>query len=242
MKVCIVDDEIAFSKKVKERVYEYFTERNEAVSIAQYYDGCCLLDALEEEQKFDIYFLDIEIPDINGMELAQKIRKMDESVYIVLLTSYTKYAIPGYKIKAYYYILKNEYLTEIPFVLDRVRDEIREHEKREKYYLIRNEISGNRINLNDILYIKKEKKYVRFHLKDGKEYRERTSLGKVYGELSREQFIHVDKGCIINMSCVVGWTGATIKLEKGTDVIEIPMSRRMSSDVKNQLTLFWRKK
>lgn len=242
MKVCIVDDEIAFSKKVDERVCGYFSEKDEAVTIAQYCDSYSLLNALEGGLKFDIYFLDIEMPDISGIELARKIRAADESVYIVLLTSYEKYAIPGYKIGAYYYILKHEYLSEIPFVLDRIRTETWGRKKREQYYLIQNETSGNRIKLNDILYLKKEKKYVRFHLMDGKEYKERVSLGKAYGELLQEQFVYVDKGCIINMNHVVGWTSSVIKLEIGTDVIEIPMSRRMSSDVKDQLTLFWRKK
>lgn len=55
---------------------------------------------------FTVYILDIELPDGNGLELAKEIRKIQERAYIVFLTAYEKYALSGYEVRAFHYIIK----------------------------------------------------------------------------------------------------------------------------------------
>lgn len=66
-----------------------------------------LLYEMEEKLYFDIYLLDIEMPGINGLSLAEKIRSMDDAGYIVFITSHLKFLINGYDYFAYQFIPKN---------------------------------------------------------------------------------------------------------------------------------------
>ena len=58
------------------------------------------------QELFTVYILDIELPDGNGLELAKEIRKIQERAYIVFLTAYEKYALFGYEVRAFHYIIK----------------------------------------------------------------------------------------------------------------------------------------
>lgn len=242
MRVCIVDDDDVFSQKAEYAVRKYFSDAREEVRIFRYGEGYSLLDSLDGDRNYDLYFLDVEMPEMDGLELAGRILTRDIGARIVLLTSHEKYAVPGFKIRAYYYILKDEYAEEIPVLLDRIRKETLSDEEEGKYYLIQNEVKGERIRFDEILYLTKEKKYVLFHLRGGREYKERTALGEACKRLPKDKFIVVDKGYVINMQYVSGWTGTEIKLGSGADRTEIPVSRRLSAGVKDALTQFWRKK
>lgn len=80
MWVAVVDDESSFAGKVKE--------------------------GIEKNQKcYDLYLLDVEMPGINGIMLAEKVRTFDYNAKIVFLTAYENYARHGYKVKAYDYLL-----------------------------------------------------------------------------------------------------------------------------------------
>ncbi len=246
MKICIVDDDLIFAQKAENTVKEYFSSCGEEVQVSKYGEGYSVLSAMEKGWNYDLYFVDVEMPQINGLELAQKIHEREQDARIVLLTSYEKYAFPSYKLKAYYYILKDEFKAEIPTVLERLATEKKTRDwgsgDKEDYYLIQNGILGKRVKLDDILYLTKEKKYVIFHCKDGLEYKERIALTEAYRKLPRTCFILVDKGSVINMRHVSGWNGFMIRLDDGADRIEVPVSRRMSREVKDALARFWRRK
>ncbi len=230
-----------FSQKAERAVREYFSGGKEEVQISLYGEGYSLLNSMEKGRNYDLYFLDVEMPEINGLELAQKVYALDDRARIVLVASHEKYAISGYKVRAYYFILKDEYMAEIPAVLDRMENESQKDGGCEEYYLIPNKVWGKKIRFRDIVYLTKEKKYVTFHCRGGREYRERIALGEAYKKLPQDKFIFADKGFVINMQYVSSWTGTAIKLDNGADMIEVPVSRRLSAEVKERLAWFWKK-
>ena len=242
MKICIVDDDQDFAVQVEGILKKYFANGREEVRITRYGEGGRLIDAIKRGETYDLCFTDVEMPGMDGLELAGRIHVLDGRIKIVLLTSYEKYALPSYKVRAYYYILKDAYEAEIPLVLDRLREERDNAEREGAYYSIYNDWGGSKVQLQDIVYLSKDLKYVEFHCRNGQVYKERNTLKDLYKKLPQDQFLLVDRGSVINMRYVSGWTQDGIKLDLGNGRIVVPVSRRLKVEVKDALARFWRKR
>ena len=235
MRIIIVDDDMNYSEKAEREINKFFEGINEPVSVSRYNKGSILLDELSMDKSYDIYFLDVEMPGINGLELAQRIKSVEADADIVFVSAYSKYAVPSYKIRACYYILKEEYKVEIPVILKRIWQE--RLDKANDYYVIQNTAYGKRMQMDDIMYVMREKKYVIFYCINGKEYKERGSLGDVYCRLPHDRFVYIDRGHIINLKHVSDWEGDVIRLQSGVELIA---SRRMCLAFKDALARYWR--
>ena len=135
VKIAIVDDSIeilASIRKIVESITIKFLDDRE-LEIYTYARAELLIYDLEENMQFDIFLLDVEMPDMNGIELAKKIRKMQENGYIIFLTSHPQFAIRGYdrKVRAYQYLLKETMNSRLPEVME---DVIRRCLREEKQY------------------------------------------------------------------------------------------------------------
>ena len=105
MKIAICDDEKPFLDKLYQILQEIRMELNIPISIIKFIDGKELLNYFEVHKDIDVFILDILMNPINGYDVARKIRKMDNKVKLVFLTSIKNYAIAGYNIRLEKYIL-----------------------------------------------------------------------------------------------------------------------------------------
>ncbi|MCM1541441.1 MAG: LytTR family DNA-binding domain-containing protein [Blautia sp.] len=236
VRIAVVDDDVEFAGRVEKVVLDFSQGIGEAITVKHFAEGSLLLMELEEKKNYDIYILDVEMPELNGLELAGRIREAEEDANIVILSGFEKYALPAYKVRAYDYIMKDRYKEEIPPVLDRIR---RERLSGEEYYFIQAVTWVKRMRLNEILYLEKEKKYVVFHCTNGRIYKERSTLGEVYRQLPHERFLYINKGCIVNMRHISSFQKDEVWLNN--DEIMHVVSRGMISGVREALAKYWRK-
>lgn len=112
LRIAIVDDNIYFAEAVEKQTEAFFVLKGEVVEI---WKGCGkdLLGILEKRQNFEIYFLDVKMPEMSGLVLAEKVRAFDPGGRIILLTAYDRYALQGIRLGVYYYILKDHYEPEL---------------------------------------------------------------------------------------------------------------------------------
>ena len=78
MKIAIVDDEEKYLDRIEKSVGDFFQKKNELAEIFRYTSGKILLMALTRGEYYDVYFLDVEMADLNGLELAKKIRELQK--------------------------------------------------------------------------------------------------------------------------------------------------------------------
>ena len=117
MRVIIMDDEAPVLRLTK-HVLESFTD---VQIIGEYTDSSTGLQAIREMQP-DICFLDIEMPGLNGIEVAKGL--IDSNVHVVFVTAYEQYAIQAFKVNAVDYILKPISRQEVERVLHKLRPQI----------------------------------------------------------------------------------------------------------------------
>lgn len=233
MQIVIVEDDIQFARTVETVIRDFFIAKKEAVEI-RCLEGTTLLGELNRQRDYDIYLFDVEMPGMNGLELAQKVRFMDADARIIFLTSYEKYALRSIKIGAYYYILKDSYERELFLILERICKE--EKESREDYYIILTKSHGYKVLMDNILYLTKEKKYAFFQCQNGAVYSERDSLENIYKRLPQERFIMIERGTIVNMKHIMQFAKLEVTMRDG---MTFSVSRRMIAEVRERLADYW---
>lgn len=172
------------------------------------------------------------MPQMDGRELAEKIRELNDLVYIVFLTSHREFVKVGYRVRAFDFITKDQLAEELPDVMDRL---LRRRERDEKeVYTIRTHSRYEIIPYKDIIYIYKQDQNIRFVLKT-EERAERKSIKKILGELDKNIFMLVERGYIVNLGHIVRINAREILLSNGKT---LTISKEHVQDVREKLGMF----
>ncbi|MBQ2723798.1 MAG: response regulator [Clostridia bacterium] len=125
MKTIIVDDELWSVEQFRQE-----SEKIEGVSLMGYFNNPFSAIEYAQQNDVDLALLDIEMPGMNGIELAQKLREIHPQVVIVFVTAYSEYLPDFIRLNADYYILKPYSSEEIKSVFDRAKLLAKRQEKR----------------------------------------------------------------------------------------------------------------
>lgn len=125
MKIIIVDDELWSVEQFKIEC-----ERIDDVSLIGYFDNPYSAIQFAKENKFELALLDIEMPGMNGIELAKELRKIYPELLIVFVSAYNNYLEEFIKVHADYYLLKPYSKEDIEDVFKRARLLVKRQEKR----------------------------------------------------------------------------------------------------------------
>ena len=106
MKFAACDDDIKFLQELSSLLNAYGEENNCNVEYNTYTNPLELIAQVEMGTHYDVLFLDIFMPGINGIQCAKDIRILDNLIKIIFLTSSTEFAVESYSVKAYQYLLK----------------------------------------------------------------------------------------------------------------------------------------
>ena len=204
--------------------------------IQTYSNGKMLLnDILEDNSYYDLSLLDIEMPDISGMELVQAIKPALPNVKVIFITSHVKYAIDSFELSIFRYVPKNDLDKRLTYaVTDALKLIMLEDDKS---YTVLTANRMEKVRYSDILYILRDGKNAALHTYHGI-IKVRKSLLTVCGELESEEFIFIERGCIINLIHLTQIKNSSVYLRDGTI---LPISRSHLQDVKMAVNSYWGK-
>lgn len=201
-KIAIVEDDSRSAEALKSYIERYTRETNKDFSIEHFTDGAAITENYKSQ--FDIIFLDIEMPHVNGMETATFIRELDESVIIIFVTNMAQYALQGYSVSPQHYLLKPVTYPQIAAELDKAVNKISQIKSR--YMLFATDNGTRKIDVEDIIYIESEKHNMKFHLRGNNSADEElcvwSSLTKLLKDLENYNFVRCSKYCIVNLNYV----------------------------------------
>ena len=207
-----------------------FIEQTPFLNLVGRYSGA--VDALKaiHAQKIDLIFLDIQMPDLNGIELARVLDKGADKPRIIFTTAYNQFALEGYKVDALDYLLKpfnyEEFLRAAQKALNyhelinkpapaaTVASNTVEHAD-DNYLFLKVEYQLVRIALDDIMYIEGLKDYVKVHLKGiEKAVLSLTSLKALEEKLPSKRFMRVHRSFIVSLDKVTSMTKNSLQIGK----------------------------
>lgn len=233
IRIAMVDDEQRYLEKERTITEEYFRKKGLIFQIETFQDAEWFLGGIQEEQ-FDIYVLDVEMPKKTGLELAKELRKLYPDPILIFVTNFADYAIEAYEVNTYRYIPKEILKEKLTAAYDALLPSLLE--KEEKYYVIEKKLNIEKIAYSDILYLKKDGRYTVLVHRRG-ESRVRKSLIEVYEALNGPEFLIIDKSCVVNLKHVMRLQDQVIQMRDG---MRLPVGRPRINAVKDAIAEYWR--
>lgn len=217
MKVAFVDDDERFVNIQKEYLVRAAQEIGTSCEVSTFSDG---LDFLEHYSVgFDILFLDVEMPHLDGLETARRVRQMDQKVCIIFMTNMARYAIHGYEVDAVDFVVKPVgYFT----FLEKFKKAVRFCSLRQdRSLMLSQDDQLVRISFPSIYYLEKEKNYLVYHTEWG-EFRERGTMVDKEAVFNGCGFFKCTSGCLVNLRHVKKLSADTVWVGNMT----LPVSRQ----------------
>lgn len=223
-KVAICDDIKEYILSIKAYTKEYFSNNRLYVDIDEYQNGS---DLLRSNTCYDILFLDVELGDTNGIEIAKKFRNNNQNTIIIIVTSYRKYLDDAMDINVTRFIDK-------PISQERITSALEKAFSVLKTNIISVHSKDNhiiRIPVNSIVYCEaRVKKVLIFTIED--EYTVKEPLKNIRSSLLSMQFATPHNSYIVNMNHIRDFYRKEIKLIKPYDDVTIPIAPRKQKEFK----------
>jgi len=211
--IAVCDDEKIVCEQIKRMIHAL----NEDCAVNTYSSGTSLLAA---NKTYDIYFLDIQMSGINGVETAKKIRKAEthfESV-IIFITALREYMESAFDVKAFHYLIKPVNEDKFKSVFSRAVYDCRKGKAgNEKFILIKNGNAHQKIFLHDILYIESQNKKVIIHGTD--RVTESYSTLREIEKNMDDSFFRCHRCYLVNMRHVKRYTAAAVWVKNGDEIL-----------------------
>lgn len=231
MKIAIVEND----KKDVELLINYL---NKYFSISKKTEGMKLrlftysngLDFLESSETFDVVFMDIEMPIMDGIKTSYKLREKDKDVTLVFVTNIAQYAIEGYKVKATDFCLKPITFPDITIIMDSIVT--RFVDNKDTYFIVKKSSSIIKIKQRRIESIEMNGHNVSiYYYKEGilKTVSFRSSMKMVNSKIEHDSIVAISSGAMINLRYVESYDNShsTVKLKGGKI---LPISRAYKKD------------
>lgn len=229
-RIAVCDDNESDAAYVAGFIEKWAAGHTLAVHIEKFPSAEAFLFRYEEDRTFDMLFLDIEMHEMSGMELAAKIRKSNHAVQIVFVTGYMEYIAEGYDVEALHYLLKPVTEEKLCSVLDRAVQRVKDRGK--ELYLQTTEGSV-RIPVGTIRYLEVQRNYVTIH--GGETYTVKKTLGELEKNLD-ESFFRTGRSFIVNLRFVKKITKSQVFLKDGT---QVPLSRGLYEDINRAMIRYF---
>ena len=205
MRIAIVEDDAAMCEQLREYVLQYFAGRERECWISQYADGDEILENYRAD--FDLIFLDIQMQRLDGLTTAQRIRQLDENVYLIFITNMANCAIKGYSVNALDFVLKPVNYLMLRQLLQRVEQLLATRAR--QYIALPTDGGMTRLDVSQIYYVETANHAVQVYTAKGM-WKLRESMRHMEELLAEYSFFRCNSCYLINLAHVEQVDGSTV--------------------------------
>ncbi|MEK5234446.1 LytTR family DNA-binding domain-containing protein [Paenibacillus sp. FSL L8-0470] len=230
MRAIIVEDEVLARSELAFLIGAH----SDIVITAEFEDGLDALKFLQAEE-VDVIFLDINIPSIDGVLLAQNISRFSVKPYIVFITAYKEHAADAFEIEAFDYILKPYSESRMKAMLNKLEAAFaaRSRPREEGHLAVSNKVNLWKnekiivVDADEIYYASAQEKTTSVMTK-GEEYSMALSISEFHSRLPQDSFFRCHRSYLVNLSKIkeiIPWFNNTYLLRLRDLDFEVPVSR-----------------
>lgn len=199
LKCAIIDDEPLAAELISS-----YARKTPFLKLTGAYNSASAAIRDLRENPVDLIFLDIQMPELNGIEFA---KILPRETRIIFVTAFNQYAVEGYKVDAVDYILKpvsyDDFLKATKKVLDWFTIKSRQEAyKEDRFIFVKSDYKLLHVELDDILYIEGLKDYVRIFLENGNKIMSLMNMKNLEDNLPNPEFMRTHRSYIVHMTKV----------------------------------------
>ncbi|MBQ8813195.1 MAG: response regulator transcription factor [Lachnospiraceae bacterium] len=215
-RIAVCDDSAADRQYISDLVGRWADRAGHGVQADTFTSAESFLFHYAEKKDYDILLLDIEMGAMDGVTMAKKLRKDNDTIQIIFITGYSDYIAEGYEVAALHYLMKPVREEKLFSVLDRAANKLAKNEK-----VLHFEVGGEmlRVPIYQIRYADVMGNYVTIHAES--DFTVRKTLGELERELD-DRFYRAGRSVIVNLAQITRVTKTEIRLNDGT---AIPLPR-----------------
>lgn len=219
---CIITDDEPMARKG----LRGYIEKIDFLSLIGECKDAIQLNTTLKTQQTDLIFLDIEMPDMSGLELLSN---LTNSPKIIIVSAYEQYALKGYEFDVVDYLLKPVSFDRFLKSVNRVHDLLKKEQKEANDYIfVKSDKQLKKIQFKDILFIESMENYVVIQTATSKEI-VYTTLKQIYESLPKNIFHQTHRSYIINIEKVTAIEGNQLAISD----YKIPVARNFRDDIFN---------
>ena len=238
LSIAVCDDNTADLRQVQAYLEEYLYEHpEEKGQVFPFSSGGALVEAAGMRGGFDLYLLDVVMPEMDGIQTGLALRAQRGTGEILYLTTSGDYAVVSYDVGAFFYLLKPVEREKLFAVLDRAVEKLRRRET--EGVLVRTHGGVRRLLLERILYVERVKNAMRYYCTDGTV--DTTTLRSSFHEavaplLADRRFAQCGASFVLNLRRVKGVDTQSVLLDTGA---RVAIPRRAAPALKRAWGAYW---
>ena len=189
---------------------------------------------IEKKEFLDILILDIDMPEISGLELAEDLRRNNLNIIIIFLSNHEEFVFRAIEFQPFRYIRKSRLATEMPIAIEAA---LKILENRKDRQIVINAENGTlKTMISEIMYFEMLNRKLYIHLSGKNIITACKKLMQFQKEIDDENFIMIHKSCIVNSKYINKFNNTEIILSDGE---KLPVSRLRIKQVKEHIAVLW---
>ena len=217
LKIALCDDSPVELDRIQSFISEYKTKSKDEIYFEAFISPVEFLSKISSGAFFDLVFLDVLMPVINGIDVAKEIFKSNKLTQIIFLTSSREFAADSYSVAALDYIIKPINAESLDRAMSRFFEKYQKIKSDE--LVIREKSTISRIPLHNLSYVEVLDHHLIYHLSNRYTIRCRQSLSEIEALLIKNgKFIRTSRSFIVNMDYVAKIEPGHILMDDGSSV------------------------
>ena len=197
LKIALLDDDKTALLISKGAIESFFQEKNIAISLDAFSSPLNFL-AMAKEENYRLVFLDIDMPELNGLQVGEQVKSINSQTDIIYLSQREDLVFDTLKLHPFGFIRKSKIIQDFANVLELFVNTSLNANAESKKITISSKTETMSADIDSIMYIEGNRNYQTFYLKDGTNFDARVLMGDLESKLKEHGFIRVHKGYLVN--------------------------------------------